>query len=273
MIDTNVELRRAMISSALNRHPDAYGFVINHNYQDGPVITIASRSPRECGTLHGGMCDALRCKVDTVMEHDGEGFYFSGSRLKDDLKAIGLYVAGVIPIDENGEVRIYVDYMESPYFIRGKGTKLMVNKFPNSSVSTEIFRGILSSLINVDYVNISEKDLYPELLLANGAVRSSEHGVCQVATGEYVTQTVCTDCGNKTGVCRASENFDGIFELRSNSDWCEGCALKHFDCSSCDNFYCCDRKKTPADCEEFTLIDLDCEDDSLCSCPLGGDGE
>lgn len=271
MIDTNVELRRAMISSALNQHPDAYGFVFYHNYQGGPVITIASRSPKECGTLHGGMCDALQCKVDMVLDHDGEGFYFSGSRLNDDLEAIGLYVVGSFPFSHSGKIQSLIDI---PQFIRDRRTEeLRVSTGLSNVISTAIFENIVSKLKNSGYVDIWEDDLYLELLLANGAVRSSEHGVCQVATGEYVAQTVCTDCGNKTGVCRASENFDGIFELRSNSDWCDGCALKHFDCSSCDNFYCCDRKKTPADCKEFTLIDLDCEDDSLCSCPLGGDGE
>jgi len=270
VIDTNVELRRSMISSALNRHPDAYGFVFYHNYQDGPVITIASRSPRECCIIHGGVHDALQRTEDMVLDHDGEGFYFSGSRLNDDLEAIGLYVVGSFPFSHSGKIQSLIDI---PQFIRDRRTEeLRVSTGLSNVISTAIFENIVSKLKNSGYVDIWEDDLYLELLLANGAVRSSEHGVCQVATGEYVAQTVCTDCGNKTGVCRASKNFDGILELR-NSDLCEKCARKYLTCHSCTYYYSCDRKKVPADCEEFAIVDFDYEDDTLCSCPLGGDGE
>lgn len=123
------------------------------------------------------------------------------------------------------------------------------------------------------YISVNEEDLYPELLLRNGAVKTSEEGVCQTASGEYVTQTRCVECGKKTGKCRTSPLFSVILELKYRMDYCKKCALRDLDCIYCEKWGTCNKVGTPADCKDFEMRDedYDFDDESICECPLSDD--
>lgn len=274
MIDANVELRRSKISSQLESYPDAYGFIVRHRYQGGTVVTIASRSSEESKMMRLAVRSVLHKDLaDIKVDYEDVGFYFCGCRMKDDLESLGLSVVGSFPLDREGKIKIFDNW---PSIVRNKRSgQFKIYGGPNEKLSTSSFIYIVSEIENVGYQEILEEDLYPDgFLLANGAVRSSEKGICQAATGEYITQTVCIACGKKTGLCHASDDFDELLHMKGTSDYCDDCAIKQLDCSACCNQCNCRKKGNPSNCNDFEIIDFDGDtDESLCSCPLGGYGE
>ena len=269
MIDRNVELRRSMISSVFDKYRGTPGFIVHHKYQGGTVITIVSRDSEESKMLKKAIGFALRKNLDNieVENHDEEGYYYRGSRIRDDFKALGLHIVGSFPFDIEGKIEIYDTW---PELVRNKGSDHLNVFYGPDEQSSAIFDRMIPQIRKVGYLLFLEEELYADLLLDGGTVRSSVTGICQVPTGEYVTQTVCTDCGRKTGACRAADDFEEILDIKSATYYCESCALRHLDCSVCTYYGACEENKKPSNCDEFEFADLDFEDDTLCSCPLGG---
>lgn len=275
MKDAREADRLALLRAAIP--VDAEELIVHHEYQRGHAVSIFCRSRDMCWTVAFHIQSQLNLRMRqgelTLHCEDREtGYPYHGCRLAEDMEILGWMHALSIGYDDDGA---YVQDNLS-YLCPGGDGACTVRWSTNGKIAHMILVACLKDLKTyLGFATLDESVIYPDELLANGAVRTSVPGVCRVATGEYVSSALCSACGGKTGFCRVAKSMDEVLSYQ-RSNICEVCARKQAACGDCafDDF--CEEKGegvTPATCEDFEwkFFSDDPYDETMCSCPIGGD--
>lgn len=239
------------------------GVIIDHDYQEGKLISIFSKRSKEDSEAIIKICRKTTGDYsirETLEYSDSDNSYFDGFRLKSDMETLGFdHLFTFRPgwdsmhIQEISAVSEYMAAKECE--VAGK---LYISNTYSSEVAKAYFEEILKQLVdNAKFCRLEEKELY-KVLDSAGNVPTDHPRVCQVAQGTFVSHPLCKKCGKHSGMCSQYQFYlDAV-------DWAERKDVRCFDCLP---------KKEKARIEKARdeeCDELDCYDGCSCSCPLEG---
>jgi len=256
MTEPFIEDRRASISKALE---PCGSVVIRHSYQGGRLISIFSRRD-DAHVIRDVVSRQVDMRAaDGNLEYvDDDNGYFYGSRLKDDMEALGY--PWVLTFQPGYDCYAFTGIW-TVCELRAKKTGETAGAIIPDDCSHSIkmaldyFEEIVHQLVDwAGFREFREDDLYHVHDTA-GNVLTDHPRVVQVATGEYVSHPLCCKCGSHTGLCCHFRSYrDAVRWADDQKQKCE----KHRPKVS--------EKRMEELEEEYS--DVENEDGDCCSCPL-----